>query len=83
MSIILADTSPLALARSNGREARLPQTHSWPIWAAVSHTIRTWMARRSQRVALRGLSENKHLLADIGVTRERALSESAKPFWRR
>ena len=30
----------------------------------------------------RELAEDKHLLADIGLTREQALDEAAKPFWR-
>jgi hypothetical protein len=28
------------------------------------------------------LAEDKHLLADIGLARDRAFSEAAKPFWR-
>ena len=41
-----------------------------------------WAERRRQRIALRELAEDKHLLSDIGLTREQALAESAKPFWR-
>lgn len=43
----------------------------------------TWMrallARRVSRCALASLDER--LLADIGLTREQALREAAKPMW--
>jgi len=32
--------------------------------------------------ALRDLAEDKHLLDDLGLTREQVLDEAAKPFWR-
>jgi uncharacterized protein YjiS (DUF1127 family) len=35
-----------------------------------------------QREALRELADDKHLLDDIGLTREQALDEATKPFWR-
>ena len=38
--------------------------------------------RRRQREALRKLADDKHLLDDLGLTREQALDEAAKPFWR-
>jgi uncharacterized protein YjiS (DUF1127 family) len=41
-----------------------------------------WMARLGQRHSLADLAEDKHLLADIGLTREQALREAGKPFWR-
>ena len=42
-----------------------------------------WAERRRQRQALALLTENsEHLLRDIGVTREEASREAAKPFWR-
>jgi uncharacterized protein YjiS (DUF1127 family) len=44
-------------------------------------TLRVWMARRRQRQALAAL--NDHLLNDIGVSRNEARREAAKPFWRR
>jgi uncharacterized protein YjiS (DUF1127 family) len=83
MSTILADTLPLVLARSFGRSSRLPQKYSWPTRIRIWRVIQLWMARRSPRAALGGLSEDEHLLADIGVTRERAMLEAAKPFWRK
>jgi uncharacterized protein YjiS (DUF1127 family) len=43
---------------------------------------RQWPERQRQRVALRGLADDKHLLDDLGLTREQVLHEAAKPFWR-
>jgi uncharacterized protein YjiS (DUF1127 family) len=45
--------------------------------------IATWMMRNAQRRALRELSQEGRLLADIGLTREQALREASKPFWQR
>jgi uncharacterized protein YjiS (DUF1127 family) len=45
--------------------------------------IATWMMRNAQRRALRELSQEGRLLADIGLTHEQALREASKPFWRR
>jgi len=39
-------------------------------------------ARRQLRSALRELADDPHLLCDLGVTREEALNEVHKPFWR-
>jgi uncharacterized protein YjiS (DUF1127 family) len=41
-----------------------------------------WTERRRQRDALRELADDRHLLDDLGLTREQALNEAAKPFWR-
>lgn len=39
--------------------------------------------RPFQRIALREIADDPHLLRDLGLTREEALREAAKPFWRR
>jgi hypothetical protein len=42
-----------------------------------------WIERSRQRRRLGELAElNNHLLRDIGVTREEALREALRPFWR-
>lgn len=51
-------------------------------WMAF-RMIAAWMMRSAQRRALRELSQEGRLLADIGLTREQALAEAVKPFWRR
>jgi uncharacterized protein YjiS (DUF1127 family) len=38
--------------------------------------------RSLQRIALREIADDPHLLRDVGLTREQALREAAKPFWR-
>ena len=50
--------------------------------AVLADALSLWMARQQQRHALADLAEDKHLLADIGLTREQALREAGKPFWR-
>jgi uncharacterized protein YjiS (DUF1127 family) len=41
-----------------------------------------WIDRPLQRIALREIADDPHLLSDLGLTREEALHEAAKPFWR-
>ena len=40
------------------------------------------MIRAAERRALRDLAQSGHLLSDIGLSREQALREASKPFWR-
>lgn len=47
------------------------------VWRVLGRCI----ARRRQRQDLSELDD--HLLEDIGVTRDAATRECAKPFWRR
>ena len=63
-------------------EANPPKRHSSTLTAAL-RTLRTWMSRSRQRRALRELAQEEQLLNDIGLSREQALREGAKPFWRR
>jgi uncharacterized protein YjiS (DUF1127 family) len=51
--------------------------------SVVGHLLRTAWAtwdRQRQRRAL--LDLDAHALRDIGITREEALNEGLKPFWR-
>jgi len=51
--------------------------------ARSSSILGIWIARSRQRKALGDLAVlNDDLLRDIGVTREEAFREAAKPFWR-
>jgi uncharacterized protein YjiS (DUF1127 family) len=46
-------------------------------------TLGVWIDRSRQRSQLGELAElNDYLLKDIGVSREEALREAEKPFWR-
>ena len=51
----------------------------------LSQMIGRWVARSRQRRALREIAESddRHLLRDIGVSREEAFRETDKWFWRR
>jgi uncharacterized protein YjiS (DUF1127 family) len=50
-----------------------------PAWTALA-AIRAWLARGRQRRQLAELED--HRLQDVGITREEALAEAGKPFWR-
>jgi uncharacterized protein YjiS (DUF1127 family) len=45
----------------------------------IGRTLGAWSERAAQRRALLQLSD--HQLADIGIDRQRACLEAAKPFW--
>jgi uncharacterized protein YjiS (DUF1127 family) len=58
-----------------------------PLHQSSSGTLRppggwSWLGRQDQRTALREIADDPHLLNDLGLTREQALREAAKPFWR-
>jgi uncharacterized protein YjiS (DUF1127 family) len=56
---------------------------NWGHFAALAwRKWRELRARRQLRSALRELADDTHLLRDLGVTREEALNEVHKPFWR-
>jgi uncharacterized protein YjiS (DUF1127 family) len=60
------------------------QKNSSTPWLALSRLIRLWAARHHQRSGLRELAEQGDpLLRDMGVPRDKALIEAAKPFWKR
>jgi uncharacterized protein YjiS (DUF1127 family) len=81
-SILMKTTSARASEQYPAKPARLADQHS----SALSTALRTmllWRMRSSQRKALRELACRPHLLRDVGLDREQALQESAKPFWQR
>ena len=47
--------------------------------AAMALVVQRWNQRSRQRIALRDLDAVQ--LRDIGISREDALREAAKPFW--
>ena len=80
MSVQILEESALA-GRLPG-DAAFPDTRKLALSACLN-TVATWIARIGQRWALRELAEQGRLLSDVGLTREQALREAAKPFWRR
>jgi len=57
------------------------QCNSWPDGFALVDVALRWNERGHQRAVLRDLADDRHLLDDLGLTRQQALDE-AKPFWR-
>ena len=81
MSTLITDPFSYPAIPANDPPARLHQPDSGPAlaqWRGCS----SWAARRSRRRALRDLVDDRHLLDDLGLTREQVLDEAAKPFWR-
>ena len=57
------------------------ENSSYP--AAMLRVVGTWIERSRSRRALRELAElDACRLADIGLSRQEALREASKPFWR-
>ena len=70
-----------ALGLGGARDASLPEQDS-STQTAARRVLRLWLARSVQRKELRDLLQEKHLLDDIGLSREQVLREVDKPFWR-
>jgi uncharacterized protein YjiS (DUF1127 family) len=82
MSTSFNTTTTVPLIPSGRLDPRAYQSSSWPTVAALPRVLRLWAYRARQRAALSDLADNKYLLDDIGVTREQALGQARKPFWR-
>jgi uncharacterized protein YjiS (DUF1127 family) len=80
MSVQILQESALA-GRSPGA-AVVPEMRTLALSACLN-TVATWIARTGQRRALRELAEEGRLLSDVGLSRQQALGEAGKPFWRR
>ena len=52
-----------------------------PILLNLIDTVAIWIVRQQQRQVLAALDD--HLLNDVGLSREQARREAAKPFWKR
>ena len=65
------------------RRDREQRATGWAV--AACRTVAGWIARSRQRRALReiAVTNDFHLLKDIGVSQDEALREAEKPFWRR
>jgi len=77
MSMYFNTTNSLLLGRRR-LLVRHPQNNSWQ---ALLSRWRRWTERSRQRAALRDLADDRHLLNDLGLTRQEALDEANRPFW--
>jgi uncharacterized protein YjiS (DUF1127 family) len=83
MSTPFDTTASVPLVRPGRRVADGHQSGSWTMPAAAMLRLwRVWIDRVRQREALVDLAQNEHLLKDIGLTRDEALDEVNKPFWK-
>jgi uncharacterized protein YjiS (DUF1127 family) len=82
MSTLITDPLSFRVIPAHDPPARLHQPNSGPISAVRWRGWSGWTARLRLRKALRDLADDRHLLDDLGLTREQALEEGAKPFWR-
>lgn len=81
MSILLTDISSIPPPQAADPATPLHQSSSGRRSASYRPAWWSWLDRPLQRIALREIAEDPHLLSDIGLTREEALREAAKPFW--
>ena len=82
MSILLTDTWSIPPALTADPASPLPQPSSGISAGARRPSWWSFLDRPFQRLALREIANDPHLLRDLGLTREQALREAAKPFWR-
>jgi uncharacterized protein YjiS (DUF1127 family) len=82
MSVLLTDTSSIPPAQADGPAMPLHQSSSGAPAGSRFVGWWSWIDRPLQRTALREIADDPRLLRDLGLTREQALHEAAKPFWR-
>jgi uncharacterized protein YjiS (DUF1127 family) len=75
-------TTVIPFVRPDKPSRTIIRPRAGALLARLLSVLALWLARRHQREALADLAENGKLLADIGLTREQALHEAGKPFWR-
>jgi uncharacterized protein YjiS (DUF1127 family) len=81
MSILLTDTWSSPPLQAADPATSLPQSSSGTSAGARRPGWWSLLDRPLQRIALREIADDPHLLRDLGLTREQALHEAAKPFW--
>ncbi|MBR0774277.1 hypothetical protein JQ625_05475 [Bradyrhizobium diazoefficiens] len=82
MSILLTDTLSIPPPQAADPVTPLHQFSSGQSFAQQRPGWWNCLDRPFQRIALRNIADDPHLLRDIGLTREEALHEATKPFWR-
>lgn len=82
MSILLTDAFSIPPPQSADPAVPSHQSGSGPSAAICRPAWWSWLDRPFQRIALRDIADDPHLLRDIGLTRDEALREAEKRFWR-
>ena len=82
MSLLLTDTRSMPPAQATNPAAQLHQSSSGTSAALRRPAWWRWLDRPMQRIALREIADDPHLLNDLGLSRDEVLREAAKPFWR-
>jgi len=82
MSILLTETWSIPPVQAADQTTPLHQSSSGTSPPVGRPRWWNWLDRPLQRIALREIADDPHLLSDLGLTREQALREAAKPFWR-
>lgn len=81
MSILLTDALSILPVQAVDPAIRLHQSSSGMTRAVRRRGWWSWLDRRHERKALREIADDPHLLKDLGLSREQALREAARPFW--
>jgi uncharacterized protein YjiS (DUF1127 family) len=82
MSVLLTYSWSTAPAHAAEPAVPLHQSNSGTSPSARRPGWWSLFDRPLQRIALREIADDPHLLRDVGLTREEALREAGKPFWR-
>ncbi|WP_342739457.1 hypothetical protein [Bradyrhizobium sp. B117] len=82
MSILSTDISSIQPVRAADAATPLPQSSSEILAPVGRPRWWDWLDRPFQRIALREIADDPHLLNDLGLTRDEVLREAAKLFWR-
>ena len=78
MSTLFANSASLPRVR-RGEAVAGQQSSSW---LSLLDRLLSCHERMHQRKGLRAIANDAHLLADLGLTREEALEQADRPFWR-
>jgi uncharacterized protein YjiS (DUF1127 family) len=82
MSILSTDTLSIPPPQAAGPATLGHQSSSGTLPGIRSPRWWRWIDRPLQRIALREIADDPHLLSDLGLTRDQVLREAVKPFWR-
>lgn len=82
MSILLTDSFSIPPVQAADPTAQLHQSSSGSSRSIPRPGWWSWIDRPLQRIALREIADDPHLLRDLGLSRDEVLREAARPFWR-